>query len=481
MSQEERTRAPAASERVDVGLAGELLRLQATIGNRATARLLGRGGARAEPTRQPVIQPLLALGPQRDVYEREAHALADHVTGTRSLPPRSLRRVARSSAHAAGVKGVDLKTTQTIESARGGGCTLPRGLQRSLGRRIGADFSDVRVHTDARADGLNRQLNARAFTTGRDIFFRGGAYSPSSPRGRKVIAHELTHVVQQTGKSRGRQTGGGARAPIQRFLFQVGKDDEYTRVMFNTLQREHKSEGQLKISASWDKTWYGGTHGEYDPKKIKRHKKTFSRSTSKKLKGVSKGEPMRMVAHGSASGRFGGYTGKALGQMLVRIGLPEGHKGGIDLHGCLPASNWVDQKGNTRPSHAIELEDFLKEEGRTEIVRGYEHCVFPGSRSVEVPGAQYHLYEEVVLFAENAGINKKAMTLSPKQISYIEQGMGQDAAVFLGEKYVETDGKTLKSPYAWFKAVRDWMEKRGAFKTAELKDTSEARLELKSI
>jgi hypothetical protein len=62
---------------------------------------------------------------------------------------------------------------------------------------FGADFGGVRVHTDAQADGLNRLLNARAFTTGHDIFFRRGEYSPGSSTGRELLAHELTHVVQQ--------------------------------------------------------------------------------------------------------------------------------------------------------------------------------------------------------------------------------------------------------------------------------------------
>lgn len=70
-------------------------------------------------------------------------------------------------------------------------------------RALGADFGGVRVHTDERADALNRSLRARAFTTGADIFFRRGAYDPASPGGREVLAHELTHVVQQQGMPAG--------------------------------------------------------------------------------------------------------------------------------------------------------------------------------------------------------------------------------------------------------------------------------------
>jgi len=86
---------------------------------------------------------------------------------------------------------------RAIESSRGGGQSLDRGVQSQMGNALNADFSGVRVHTDAGADGLNQSLSARAFTTGRDIYFRQGEYSPGSSVGRELLAHELTHVVQQ--------------------------------------------------------------------------------------------------------------------------------------------------------------------------------------------------------------------------------------------------------------------------------------------
>jgi hypothetical protein len=64
-------------------------------------------------------------------------------------------------------------------------------------RVFGADFSGVRVHTDAHSDSLNHSLHARAFTTGKDIFFKQGEYNPGSSTGQELIAHELAHVVQQ--------------------------------------------------------------------------------------------------------------------------------------------------------------------------------------------------------------------------------------------------------------------------------------------
>jgi hypothetical protein len=86
---------------------------------------------------------------------------------------------------------------RAIESSRGGGQSLDRGVQAQMGQALNADFSGVRVHTDAGADGLNQSLSARAFTTGRDIYFRQGEYNPGNSGGRELLAHELTHVVQQ--------------------------------------------------------------------------------------------------------------------------------------------------------------------------------------------------------------------------------------------------------------------------------------------
>ena len=86
---------------------------------------------------------------------------------------------------------------RAIESSRGGGQSLDRGVQAQMGQALNADFSGVRVHTDAGADGLSRSLSAKAFTTGSDIYFRQGDYNPGSSSGRELLAHELTHVVQQ--------------------------------------------------------------------------------------------------------------------------------------------------------------------------------------------------------------------------------------------------------------------------------------------
>jgi hypothetical protein len=84
-----------------------------------------------------------------------------------------------------------------IQGARGSGQPLADTVREPMEREFGADFSGVRVHTDAKSDQLNQSIQAKAFTTGEDIFFRQGAYEPRRKGGQELIAHELTHVVQQ--------------------------------------------------------------------------------------------------------------------------------------------------------------------------------------------------------------------------------------------------------------------------------------------
>jgi len=77
-----------------------------------------------------------------------------------------------------------------------------------MAHSLGSEFGSVRVHTDDQADALAERIQARAFTTGPDIFFRKGAYSPSTPAGKQTLKHELAHVVQQGGAASSRLTLG---------------------------------------------------------------------------------------------------------------------------------------------------------------------------------------------------------------------------------------------------------------------------------
>jgi hypothetical protein len=87
----------------------------------------------------------------------------------------------------------------TIARTRGSGVGLDAGARDRFGPALGDSLEDVRVHTDETADALSRSVSARAFTTGSDLYFARGHYRPDSQEGERLLAHELTHVVQQRG------------------------------------------------------------------------------------------------------------------------------------------------------------------------------------------------------------------------------------------------------------------------------------------
>jgi Domain of unknown function (DUF4157) len=102
---------------------------------------------------------------------------------------------------------VDGEVEEGIRRLPGGGTPLAPAVQTNMESRVGYDFDAVRVHTDSNAGQLARAVNARAFTVGNDVVFGSGEYSPESKGGQKLLAHELTHVVQQTGPAQRRPQG----------------------------------------------------------------------------------------------------------------------------------------------------------------------------------------------------------------------------------------------------------------------------------
>jgi hypothetical protein len=174
-----------------------LLALQQTHGNRYVQRVVAG------------IQTKLKVGQPGDKYEQEADRVADAVM--RMQEPRVQRQFeleeeeeeeilqAKSREDATHEVTYDLELL--INAIRGGGRSLSGSERSFFEPRFGYDFSQVRVQTNAEAAESARMVNARAFTIGQDIFFRQGEYNMSSRTGQELIAHELTHVVQQNGNS----------------------------------------------------------------------------------------------------------------------------------------------------------------------------------------------------------------------------------------------------------------------------------------
>jgi len=163
-------------------------------------------------------QTKLPIGAADDPNERDADQAADRVVnlwqnGSLKAPeaasttaPTQPLIQRRAVSPEAGAIQAPPEVTQQIQSARGAGQALPAALQPSLEAAFGMDFSGVRLHTDHRADALNRDLQARAFTTGQDIFFRQGEYRPGTTEGVRLLGHELGHVGQQGGAFKGGNT-----------------------------------------------------------------------------------------------------------------------------------------------------------------------------------------------------------------------------------------------------------------------------------
>lgn len=127
----------------------------------------------------------------------------------RKVGNRAVQRLIQRNGGIDGPFELDDETAGRINHQRGGGQPLDSLIQARMGEQTGADLSGVRVHTSPEAVELNRQLSAKAFTTGRDIFFSAGAYQPGSTVGQELLAHELTHVVQQSSGA-----AGGAGGPM---------------------------------------------------------------------------------------------------------------------------------------------------------------------------------------------------------------------------------------------------------------------------
>lgn len=221
--------------------------LQQRLGNRGTqalaAQVVARSSAPGNTTTSGVANGQLALSHPGDAHEREAESVADKVmrmaeatspdlinshsvrgaTSTSLYLPKVQRICAdceeaistrertdqpgvagaathvQRSASAYGASQVSAPVAASIHDMQGGGAPLPDATRAFFEKRFGADFSQVRLHTNAQAADTAKSINAKAFTVGRDIAFSAGQYAPESREGQRLLAHELTHVVQQEG------------------------------------------------------------------------------------------------------------------------------------------------------------------------------------------------------------------------------------------------------------------------------------------
>jgi|GEM_PF-2291872 len=214
----------------------------------------------------------LEIGEPGDRYEREADAVADRVVMNSSPADGAFVMAPQASGPSVQMKckecekeeAVQMKrkdeeelqmkpaiqrsgsgkqvaapaVSSRITASQGQGSSLPAPVNKEMGTKMGADFSGVKIHTDTRAVQLNEDLGAQAFTTGSDIYFNSGKYNPASRDGKHLLAHELSHVVQQK-----------ADTAIQR---RIGDGHDLTAARFSgnqTLEGTYDRENTLRVGS----------------------------------------------------------------------------------------------------------------------------------------------------------------------------------------------------------------------------------------
>ena len=166
----------------------QIYSLQRTVGNREVERLLRSG----------MIQAKLKVNKPGDIYEQEADRISGHVLTSPAHGGVNgsghIRRDAGQSSSEA------VTAPASVQHALvGPGDPLEPELRGEMEQRFDHDFSGVRVHRGATAEQSTRDVNARAYTVGNNMVFGAGEFSPATRAGRRLLAHELTHVVQQSG------------------------------------------------------------------------------------------------------------------------------------------------------------------------------------------------------------------------------------------------------------------------------------------
>ncbi|MFC5730650.1 MULTISPECIES: DUF4157 domain-containing protein [Nocardioides] len=201
--------------------------------DRENLDLEGVAGARAKTDAPDPVQMKAALAGRPDVLGHSGLL--------------GLQRAAGNSA-AAGMME-DAPAVQDVVS--GSGQPIDADVRGDLEARMGHDFSDVRVHTGDAADASARSVSAHAYTVGSNIVFQRGAYDPGSAAGQRMLAHELTHVVQQrSGPVDGTPIGGGISVsdPSDRFEREAAANAETVMSQPAPVQRHAEDEGSVQTA-----------------------------------------------------------------------------------------------------------------------------------------------------------------------------------------------------------------------------------------
>jgi hypothetical protein len=170
----------------------EIAQIQSKSLDGTAGRWIQRQIGKAE-IEEELVKGLVASGAtvQRQIDEREE----------RETDEEEEEKLMRAEATGGSIHPPAMNARPKIRSLEGGGQQLPSTVRDFMEPRFGCDFGHVRVHTDANADDAARAVNALAFTAGRNVVFAAGQYAPETSPGQRLLAHELTHVIQQSRSS----------------------------------------------------------------------------------------------------------------------------------------------------------------------------------------------------------------------------------------------------------------------------------------
>ncbi|MGZ4099836.1 MAG: eCIS core domain-containing protein, partial [Bacteroidia bacterium] len=228
---------------------------------------------KSEESSNTYIQPSMEIGKEDDEHEKEANHVADKVMrmsageeaekmsvakeGIQKMPVGNDTPIWRMTASPSPEMGMKASPNveQNINSSKGSGQSLSPELQSEMGNKMGADFSGVKIHTGENAVQMNKEVGAKAFTHGNDIYFNSDQYNPSLQKGKHLLAHELTHVVQQ-----GKHSSPIQRLPadqgdldfmakrIHKALRKLGKDQRTVFIDLQKLDRNQVEIDKLKVT-----------------------------------------------------------------------------------------------------------------------------------------------------------------------------------------------------------------------------------------
>ncbi|WP_008312527.1 DUF4157 domain-containing protein [Leptolyngbya sp. PCC 6406] len=146
-------------------------------------------------------EPLQAKRLQREAFPQDEELLQAKLLQRDSAGPEEepvqFKATVQRSAKGGFTASHDLETR--LQRSKGGGIPLSEDVRSFMEPRFGADFSQVRVHTGTEAVQMNKEVGAQAFTHGTGLYFNAGKYAPDADSGKQLLAHELTHTIQQTG------------------------------------------------------------------------------------------------------------------------------------------------------------------------------------------------------------------------------------------------------------------------------------------